>query len=181
MPQRCIQTLTARVKRRGESGVLARRAEAVILSEAIETEWASYNRSIDASQTSNAGSIPIARSRAAEMASTNIDPAELMALALMPAIVAAIFRASAWVHYRQVNRDRPLSAYQRRLTKYGTLAVFGAGYTLILPAVRGLPKPVGILLTTGWVLAVWTLYRRRCEQDLAHASDEFVRKTDKEQ
>ncbi|MFZ3199785.1 MAG: hypothetical protein WA175_01400 [Candidatus Acidiferrales bacterium] len=112
------------------------------------------------------------------MASANIDPAELIALALMPAVVAAIFRASAWVHYRQVNRDRPLSAYQRRLMKYGTLAVFGAGYTLLFPAVWGLAKPVGILLTTGWVLAVWTLYRRRREQDLAPANDEPIRKAD---
>ena len=97
--------------------------------EAIDKEWASYNRSIEVSGTSGAGSIPIARSRAAEMASANIDPAELIALALMPAVVAAIFRASAWVHYRQVNRDRPLSAYQRCLMKYGTLAVWRGIYT----------------------------------------------------
>jgi len=114
------------------------------------------------------------------MSATSNDPAELIALALMPAIVAAIFRAGMWLHYKQANRDRPLSAYQQRLMKYGTLAVFGAGYTLLFPAVCGLQKPLGILLTTGWVLAVWTLYRRRREQNLAHPNDESIRKTDKD-
>ena len=97
--------------------------------------------------------------------SVGTDPAEIIALLIMPPIVSAILYASAWVHYRQLNRDKPLTDFQRRLMKYWFFFVLGAGYVLLVPAMLREPRQIGILLTGGWALLMLTLYRRRSPKD----------------
>jgi hypothetical protein len=46
------------------------------------------------------------------------DPADSIALFMVPLFVGGIFWASAWIHYRVINRDKPVTNPQRRLMRY---------------------------------------------------------------
>jgi hypothetical protein len=52
------------------------------------------------------------------MLMTRVDSDELITLSVLPPIVAGAHHLLAWVHYRQINRDAPLTPYQRQLTMY---------------------------------------------------------------
>jgi hypothetical protein len=90
-----------------------------------------------------------------------LDSADVAALSVVPIIVGAIFWVSAWIHYRMINRDKPIVPLQRRLMRYWTCFVTGAGYALFVPVVFAKPKQLGVVLVGGWGLVLLALYRRR--------------------
>lgn len=94
-----------------------------------------------------------------------LDAADAAALSLVPIIVGAIFWVSAWIHYHMINRDKPISPLQRRLMKYWTCFVMGAGYALFVPIVFGMPKQLGVALVGGWGLFLLALHRRRLSRN----------------
>jgi hypothetical protein len=83
-----------------------------------------------------------------------VDPAELIALSFMPPIVAGIFHVSAWAHYRQINREAPLTTDQRRTTKYVDWFVLGMGYLMVLSVAFDWPKLVWMLLCVVWAVSL---------------------------
>jgi len=91
------------------------------------------------------------------------DPTDIIALFMAPLFVGETFWASAWIHYRVVNREKPITNPQRRMMRYWTAFVTGAGLPLIIPAAFHKPNQLGILLVAGWALILWALYRRRLE------------------
>jgi hypothetical protein len=95
------------------------------------------------------------------MPTTTMDPATITALCLIPLFAGGIYRVSAWIHYRQINRDAPLTARQRQLMNYLTRFVLGMGYAMVSTVVFNWPKPVWILLAVFWGLILWTVHRKR--------------------
>jgi hypothetical protein len=89
------------------------------------------------------------------------DSAQIITLMIFPWIVGGIFWVSAWAHFRQINRDKPLSPRQRRIRRYGTLFIVGAGYCLFVPVIFQMPKTIGVILVVGLAGLLWTLYVRR--------------------
>ena len=57
---------------------------------------------------------------------------ELIVLSVFPLIVAGAQHLLAWLHYRRINRDAPLTPYQRRLTMYLDFFILGMGYAMVL-------------------------------------------------
>jgi hypothetical protein len=106
---------------------------------------------------------------------TNVDSAEVVAFLPIPFVVGGLFWVAAWVHYRAINRDMPLSSYQRKLMRYWTWFVIGCGYALIFPAIFREPKKLGVLLCLVWALTLWTVHRRRHER-LTPNEPEIARK-----
>jgi hypothetical protein len=99
------------------------------------------------------------------MIATRVDPAVLIVLSLFPPVAAGIHHAAAWLHYRQTNRDAPLTAHQRRLTRYMDGFVIGAGYLMCLSVALGWSLQVWISFSVGWALSLWWLYVKRPERE----------------
>ena len=95
------------------------------------------------------------------MPTTNMDSTEITALCLIPLFAGGMYRVYAWIHYRKINRDAPLTAHQRELTKFLTWFVIGMGYAMVFTAVFSWPKPIWLLLTLFWGLILWTVYRKK--------------------
>ena len=98
------------------------------------------------------------------MPTSNLDPAEVIALFILPLFAAGACLLSAWIHYRTINREGPLTSYQRQLTKYLIWFVIGMGYAMAFTIVFHWPKPVWTLLTLGWGFMLWRGYRKRRAQ-----------------
>lgn len=90
-----------------------------------------------------------------------MDGPHIVALFLIPPIEGATAWVGVWIHFRLLNRDAPLSSYQKRLGKYLSCFVVGLGYMVFLTALFGWRREVWWLLAAGWTLVVWTLYRRK--------------------
>jgi hypothetical protein len=80
---------------------------------------------------------------------TSVDSAEVVAFLPISFVVGGLFWVAASVHYRAINRDMPVSSYQRKLMRYWTWFVIGCGYALIFPAIFREPNQLGVLLWFG--------------------------------
>jgi hypothetical protein len=100
-----------------------------------------------------------------------VDPAVLIALSITTPIVAGMHHVLAWLHYRKINRDAPLTPYQRRLTKYLDSFVLGIGYLLVVSLGFGWPKSVWVLLSVAWGFVLWAIRRRSREREKQPAAN----------
>jgi hypothetical protein len=103
--------------------------------------------------------------RVLDMLMTRVDSDDLIALSVFPPIVAGLQHLLAWLHYRRINRDAPLTPYQRRLTMYLDFFILGMGYSMVLSVAFQWPTQAWIGLSGGWALSLIWIYRKRRQRE----------------
>jgi hypothetical protein len=97
---------------------------------------------------------------------TRVDSDELIVLSVFPLIVAGAQHLLAWLHYRRINRDAPLTPYQRRLTMYLDFFILGMGYAMVLSVAFQWPTQVWIGLSAGWAFSLFWIYKKKRERKI---------------
>jgi hypothetical protein len=108
---------------------------------------------------------PGSRNEGLDMLITRVGADDLIVLSVIPPIVAGMQHLLAWLHYRRINRDAPLTAYQRRLTMYLDFFILGMGYSMVPSAAFRWPTQAWIGLSGGWALSLFWIYRKRRERE----------------